>query len=252
MAENEKQLRPTRTTLIAGGLVAAGFALTSLSWWFLLLAALGTFGPGILRELGWLCDKDEFQIQAARRAGYHAFLACGLMAFVLVAFVRSGERSIQDAEEFPSLFLAALWFSWFLSSLMDFWGPQKMAVRVLLAFGSAWLVFSVVSNLGSEWTGWAALLLHPLLTLPFFAMAWLSYRWPRVTGVLLLAVVIFFVQFFGVFRSSNLGLVTQGVTFILFLCPLIACGVALLGVADESDNVEDGAGLKMKRTETRI
>ena len=239
MIEKERRFQPTMTTFVAGGLVVAGFSLASLSWWFVLLAALGTFGPGILRELGWLRDKDEFQIQAARRAGYHAFLACGLMAFVLVAFLRSGERSVQDAEEFPTLFLAVLWFSWFLSSLVDFWGPQKMAIRILTAFGSAWLIFSIVSNLGSEWTGWSALLLHPLLTLPFFAMAWLSARWPRVAGILLLAVALVFVQFFGFFRSSNLGLVTQGVTFVLFLCPLIASGVALLAVAEVSDDDVD-------------
>lgn len=28
---------------------------------------LGTFGPGILRELGWLKDKDEFERRAALR-----------------------------------------------------------------------------------------------------------------------------------------------------------------------------------------
>jgi len=240
MTESKWHHGPSPTTLVAGGLVIAGFALASLSWWFLLVAALGTFGPGIFRELGWLRDKDENQIQAARRAGYHAFLACGLMAFLLVAFLRSGERSVRDAEEFPSLFLATLWFSWFLSWLVGYWGPQKMAVRILVAFGSVWLVFSIVSNLGSEWTGWAALLLHPLLTLPFFALAWLSCRWPRVSGLLLLAVSLFFVQLFGFFRSSNLGLVTQSVTFVLFVCPLIASGVALLGIAGANEDVEDG------------
>lgn len=47
-----KRWRPTRTNLIAGGLVIGGFLLTEVNWWFFLLAAAGTFGPGILRELG--------------------------------------------------------------------------------------------------------------------------------------------------------------------------------------------------------
>ena len=47
----------------------AGFWLASLSWWFFLLVAVGTLGPGILREIGWLHDKDEFQRRADHRAG---------------------------------------------------------------------------------------------------------------------------------------------------------------------------------------
>lgn len=229
-------------------MVVTGFMLTGLSWWFLLLAALGTFGPGIFRELGWLRDKDEFQLQAAHRAGYHAFLTSGLMAFVLLAFFRSGERAVKDTEELATLFLATLWFTWFLSSMLDYWGPQKMAARILIAFGSAWLVFTIVSNVGSEWTGWGSLLTHPLLTLPFFASAWLSYRWPRIAGVLLLVASIYFMQLFGVFRSSNsnLGLVTRGVTYILFLGPLLASGVALLGVGNECEHSEDAAGLPLR------
>ena len=74
MLETKARKRwPTRTNLIAGGMVVAGFLLTGISWWFLLLAAFGTFGPGILREMGWLRDQDEFQRQAVHRAGYHAF-----------------------------------------------------------------------------------------------------------------------------------------------------------------------------------
>ena len=88
MAESQvrQRWRPTQTTLVAGAVVIAGFWLTSLSWWFLLLVALGTLGPGLLREIGWLNDKDEFQRRADHRAGYHAFLTTGFVAFVLVAF----------------------------------------------------------------------------------------------------------------------------------------------------------------------
>ncbi len=185
-----KRWRPTRTNLIAGGLVIAGFLLTEVNWWFFLLAAAGTFGPGILRELGWLRDKDEFQRQAAHRAGYHAFLVVGLVAFVLVAFFRSG-GTMEHPHRLATFFLALLWFTWFLSSLMAYWGPHKTAVRILITFGSVWLVFAIISNLGPEWTGWPALLLTPLLAAPFFVLAWLSGRWPRIAGVMLLAVSVF-------------------------------------------------------------
>ena len=230
--------RPTRTNLVAGGMVVVGFMLTGISWWFLLLAALGTFGPGILREMGWLCDKDEFQLQASYRAGYHAFLTAGLVCFCLMAYFRSEERMVKDPEELATLFLAILWSTWFLSSLLDYWGPQKTAARILCAFGSVWLVFTIVSSLGSEWNGWTALLLHPLLTLPFFVLAWLSRRWPRTAGVLLLVASIFFMQILGFFRSSPLGLVTRCITFTLFFGPLLASGIALLCLEKKDEAAE--------------
>lgn len=228
--------RPTRTQLVAGGLVIAGFWLASLSWWFLLLTGLGTLGPGILRELGWLRDKDEFQRRADHRAGYHAFLVTGLLAFVLVAFFRSGERVIENTGEVATLFLVLLWFTWLLSSAVAYWGAQRAATRILIVFGSVVLIFTVISNLGPEWSGWAALLLHPLLSAPFFVLAWLSGRRPRVTGILLLAAsVFFFFWLFGGFKNSSLNPITDGVAFILFLGPLLASGVALLGAGKESE-----------------
>jgi hypothetical protein len=156
-----------------------------------------------------------------------------------VAFFRSGEREIEYPQELATLFLVLLWFAWFLSSLVSFWGAQKAAFRILVGIGSAWLVVTIASNTGSEWRGWMPLLLHPLLTLPFFALAWLSRRWPRVAGVLLLATAAFFVQFFGMFRRDHLAIVNQAVTFVLFIGPLIACGLALVGSKAEPDDNDD-------------
>jgi hypothetical protein len=232
--------RPTLTTLIAGGLVIVGFLLTSVSWWFFLLVAVGTLGPGIAREAGWLRDKDEFQRRAHYRAGYHAFLTVGLAAFALVAFFRAG-GTVEHPYRIATFFLALLWFTWFLSSLLAYWGPQKTAARVLIAFGSVWLVFAILSNLGTEWTGWAALFLHPLLAAPFFVLAWLSGRWPRIAGVLLLAVAVGFFLMFElphIARTSVLEVMTS-VTFILFLGPLLTSGIALL-VAGKSERGEAG------------
>ena len=242
MSELETRTRwhPTRTSLIAGGLVIAGFLLTEVNWWFFLLAAAGTFGPGILREVGWLRDKDEFQRRAHYRAGYHAFLTIGLVAFVLVAFFRSG-GTMEHPHRLATFFLALLWFTWFLSSLLSYWGPQKTAVRILIAFGSVWLVFTIISNLGPEWTGWAALLLHPLLAAPFFVLAWLSTRWPRVAGILLLAASVLaflLLEMPVIARTSILEAITD-VTFVLFLGPLLASGIALLCTGKKRGCPED-------------
>ena len=146
--------------------------------------------------------------EAAHRAGYHAFLTVGLVAFVLVSFFRSG-GTVEHPHRLVSFFLALLWFTWLFSSLLAYWGPPRAAAWILRVFGSVVLVFTIVSNLGPEWTGWAALLLHPLLAAPFFILAWLSGRWPRVSGLLLLsfsALLLF--RWFG---NDNLALITQGV-----------------------------------------
>lgn len=228
-----------QVTLIAGLLVIAGLLLTGVSWWFLLLTAAGAFGPGILRELGWLRDKDEFQLLSHYRAGYHAYVTTGLMAFVMVAYFRSSEKTIDHPQELATLFLATLWFTYLLSSLISFWGAQKAAFRFLVAFGCVWLAFAILSNVGKEWTGWTALLLHPLLAVPFFALAWLSTRWPRTTGGLLLVAGAFFVQFFGMFRRPNLAFIDQAVTFVFFIGPLLASGVTLLAVGAGKTEPDD-------------
>ncbi|HSM16107.1 MAG TPA: hypothetical protein VK845_03790 [Gemmatimonadales bacterium] len=64
---------PPLPGLIAGGFVIVGVLLLMfVAKGLLFVAGLGAFGPGILRELGWLRDQDEFQRRAAHRAGYHA------------------------------------------------------------------------------------------------------------------------------------------------------------------------------------
>ncbi|MEZ5988894.1 MAG: hypothetical protein R3F30_07180 [Planctomycetota bacterium] len=224
----EGRWRPTRTNLVAGALAVAGFALLSVSWAFVMLIGLGFFGPGILRELGLLHDKDEFQRRADHRAGYHAFLTAGIAACGLVAWLRGTGSTVRNPDELGTLFLAVLGFTWLFSSLMAYWGARKTAVRVLLAFGCAWFVFAVVANTGPEWTGWGALLLTPLLTAPFFVLAWLSHRHPRLAGGLLLVAFVAMMVLFRVGWNDNLSLVTQGVTFVLLLCPLLASGIALL------------------------
>ena len=217
----------TIATLVAAALIAAGFALSAVSPWFFTLVGVGAFGPGLLREVGWLDDQDEFQREASRRAGYHAYLAAGLVSVGWIAWVRSAERSIKDAQELGTLFLVLLGFVWFFSSLLDYWGSQKMASRVLYLFGTLWLVFNILGNTGPEWNGVVPLLMQSLLALPFFGLALLSSRSPRVSGVLLLAAAAFFFWFFGLFRNDNLGIVTQGVVFVTFIGPLLGSGLAL-------------------------
>ena len=231
--------RPTRTTLISGILVVAGLLLTGISWWFLLLTAVGTLGPGFLREIGWLDDKDEFQRRTDHRAGYHAFLAMLFLGFVLVAYFRSAERALEHTERLATLFVALGWFVWFLSSVMAYWGRQRASVWILRVFGSVVLIFAILSNLGEEWTGWTALLLHPLIAAPFFVLAWVAGRWPRVGGVLLLAALAWLVFLIGVPQLDRPTQMTEGVVEVFLFGPLLCSGVALLSTKPSEEDGEN-------------
>ncbi len=233
-------------TLIGGALVAAGFFLTGVSWWFFLLAAAGALGPGLLRELGLLNDRDEFQRRADHRAGYFAFLVTGFVAFVMVAFIRSG-GVFEHPERLPSFLLALLWFTWFFSSLLSYWGAARTAARTLYAFGAVWLVFTILSNVGNEWTGWAALLLHPLLTVPFFVLGWLATRKERIAGWLLVAASIglfAFLRLPALLKAGSIAPLIDDGAMLLFIGPLLASGMALLSAdqgASEDEFDDDAA-----------
>ena len=230
--------RPKPVGLIAGGICIAGFCLTAIDWGFIALVGLGTFGPGILRELGWLRDKDEFQMEAQRRAGYHGFLAAGLVAFAATAYYRSNETMTGDPGPPVELILAVLWFTWLLSSLLAYWGAQKMATRILLIFGTSWFVFAVLS--ASEDPSLVGYLMSVAVTAPFFGMAWVARRWPRVAGIALIGFAAFFVYFFGLYEvfTDPFGK-GRSMVIIFFMGPLLTAGIALLRAeVDQEDGQE--------------
>lgn len=217
--------RPAMATMIGAVLVVAGFLLASVSWWFFILSGVGACGPGILRELGVLKDKDEFQRRAAYRAGYHAFLATGFFGFVLVAIVRTTKSELKNPGELATLMLAMLWLTWFLSSLLNYCGARKASLRMLRGFGVAWLAFAL-ADAGREPLGW---LMASLPALPFFAMAGLCWKWPRVAGALMVAIAAAMYWFFGYYDNDRMGGLIVNTGVALLLCgPLVGCGAALL------------------------
>jgi hypothetical protein len=224
----------SRVTLIAGGLVIAGSVLAvTVDMMFLLVFGLGVFGPGALREFGVLHDQDEFQREASRAAGYRAYLATGLFLSIWLAVVRRGSVSVEgDLAMSVSTILILLVVVWLLSALLGYWGAQKAASRILLVFGSFWLVFAILSH----FTEPGGLLFEALVVAPFFLMAWTAYRWPRVTGVFLVAlgIVVFF--WFDLIEAFGDRMNAWPVILTMFL-PLMACGLALLrvGVEDEGE-----------------
>ena len=161
----------------------------------------------------------------------------GVWAFrnQLVTYLRSGDRNVEEPEVAVSLILAILWFTWFLSSLLSYWGPQKTVSRVLYGFGWVWLVFNIVGNL----TDPIALIMQSLVAMPFFLLAYVAKRWPQIAGVVLIAVSAFFFYFFHLYEifGPNPLEKGRGMVIILFMGPLLVSGIILLRnrvVEDES------------------
>ncbi len=231
------------------GLVAAGFVLLGvlLSMFvaegFLALAGLGAFGPGILRELGWLRDQDEFQRQAAHRAGYHAYLIGGLATAFVVSALRSREATLEDSSEWVMLILVVLWTTWLFSALLAYWGARKTASAVVNVFGSFWAVFVLASIIGESKNVVEVLLgalMGSIVVVPFFVLAWNAGRWPRRTGAALLAVaVLFLVMFVPAWVARSFRLSSLLITAMLLIVPLVASGIALLREGPQSE--EGGA-----------
>ncbi|MBU0741469.1 hypothetical protein KKG45_02280 [bacterium] len=230
------------SNVIAGTLVLGGFILAEIDWGFIALTGVGIFGPGILRELGWLRDKDEFEMRAARRAGYHAYLVGGLVVFLLIAVYRSleGPEETPTPIDYPSLLVttifAVLWFTWLLSSLLSYWGALKSARRILYAFGTVWLIFNIMAGEGN----WVTSVMQSLLAVPFFAAAWLGPRWPRLFGTILLLASGYFFYLFGYHEMLADPLAWgRSVVLVLFFGPLVASGIALFKSAQIRDGDEE-------------
>jgi hypothetical protein len=231
----ERRLPPL-PLLTSGLLVVTGIGLSLfVAMGFLILAGLGAFGPGILRELGWLRDEDEFQRQAAYRAGYVAYLVGGSTAVVVVSLLKWREANLDGPVQWVALVLIVLWGSWLFISLLKYWGARRTTSRLLVTFGLFWAAFVV----GGHWREPAALLAESLVVIPFFVLAWSAQRFPRATGTVLLALAAAGFWFFFDLGRAFGSRPAQLLTFVLLLAPLIACGVALL--SEEADELDEGA-----------
>jgi len=235
---------PSTAGLVAGALVVIGVLL----WMFvskglLFVAGLGAFGPGILREVGLLRDHDEYQRQAAHRAGYHAYLAGGLVVALVASGLAWRGGEIRDAAEWVLFILVVMWGAWMFSALLAYWGARKTAVRILRTFGAFWAVFVVASLAGDAhwprnahdlWLAVQGVLAGTMFVAPFFVLAWTADRWPRRTGGFLLAVAALFLAVTA--PIGGLQWSTILVRDTLLVAPLVVTGIALLREVPEADD----------------
>jgi hypothetical protein len=175
---------------LAVGLAVLGLVLSRFNFHFAALLALGVFGPSLLREVGVLKDSDEWQREIMHRAGFHTSLTLALFVFLNRVLPRFDHQ-------FPELHHGlGVWFDvpflwktlvmvFLISYLLQYWGGRSGVARLLLGFGSVWLV-DVLINF-SRIPGQGLFLGVGLALVVFmYLLAWSAGRFPRPTGIILL------------------------------------------------------------------
>jgi hypothetical protein len=230
--------------LIWGGILADIGGLDGM----IALTGLGLFAPLLLRELGSLPWIDEFHREATTRASQHAYLVGGIFLVMVMTVLGFGGTHNDEGAHFfdavpASLVLLIMALTLYLSRLLQFWGALIGAFRILLGafcvYGliAALATIQVVSKLTDGESPRRALVWLATIYLPplFLALAaWCCRRWPRITGMFLLAICAWLIsgyqttsQFlFG--AEFSLPWQTRVTLGCLLLAPLLAAGVALL------------------------
>ena len=195
---------------------------------FVLLLALGAFGPGIAREMGWFKDHDEFQRHAAHRAGYHAYLFSGVLVAMFAVVVALDTEPV-DTAEILRFVLVASWIAWMFSSLLEYWGARRTTSRVLLVFGFFWMLFVAANFVSPDaqpgtpwWEHVIGFLFGTSIVALFFIPAWGAYRKPRLTGWILLGAGVGLTIFLS--GGDNLPWTTRLMTNTMLMVPMIVCG----------------------------
>lgn len=226
-------------TMIALVLVAVGLLLgTTTHTAFMILFALGAFGPGLLRQMGLIDDLDELQKEAAAKSGLRAYLVTAILMMAVV-IGENWNRIGFGLEKVPASSVVLLMLIvYYASYCLSFWDTRKAVSRVLLAIGLFWLAFVVLSHAREPGPLIGEALVVPG---PFIVAAVLCRWFPRTVGLLLIAFAMSSIYFFHMIRlgvSFTDSIAFGGFTLLLIPLPLTVAGVAL--VADGSRKGDDG------------
>lgn len=223
-------MRPvgTKTLIIAGVVYTAIVVLLAIvvsPKFYLALIALA-FGRPVLREVGALADRDEWLSLVSYRSSHIAFLAAMLIAgliFMWTGIVEGGEPPY----EVSLVLLIALFIKFAALQLMG--RTRERAGRAIAwIMGGGWLLFAL--GYGPSW----GTLIGGSPFIAILVCAFLSRRWPRITGIVIalagVASIIAFVDF-------PLEYKRLVVPFLLSF-PLILSG-ALLILGDREDDGDE-------------
>ena len=239
-------LHISRVGWLALALVVVGLALgAAVHKGFMILMAMGAFGPGVLRQFGLLNDLDDFQKEAAAQAGLRAYLVAAI--FLMVVLITQGwdVLSLSNDGVPASAIVTMMLVIYYSSYCLTFWDARKAVSRILLAFGLFWLAFSIMSH-GSEPT----VLLGEGLVVPgpFILCAVLCRWWPCAIGLVLLIASVGAIFFFHMLPLS--GTDPQEVFRNIFMIALIPLPLSVSGVALVTSQRRDGnSGSEPSNTE---
>lgn len=231
-------LSPSNKTFIVSFILVITGILTGglLHPYFYLIAGLGLFGPGLLRELSILNDQDDFQRASSRKAGNMAFLITGFILLLVICLKTAGKFQGVGGKPFElwSGILCiglGIYCSVYLS---QFWGGKKAALRLLVISGVIWTVFIVLS----EWRDPIGLLLEfALVPFPLFLAVLLGIKWHRYVPLLLIPLSIFYLLYFHLYSISIQQWGKLIVIIFLVLPPFIA-GILFIheGIEEKKHN----------------
>lgn len=211
-------------------LVVAGLLLgTTVHIGFLILMALGAFGPGVLRQIGLLADLDEFQKEAVANSGLRAYLATGILLMVASIAGNWSHLSLGNDQVPASTVVVVMLVVYYSSYCLSFLDTRKAVSRILLVFGLFWLAFVVLSHAREPLSILGEALVVPG---PFILGGILCRHWPLPVGLLLVAASAWSIFFFHMIPSGGTSfheaLEKSAFTFLLIPLPLTVAGVALI------------------------
>ena len=226
--------------LALGGLVLAYFDSR-----FLIVAAAGFFGPGILAELG-LVRVEEFRQETNRRAAHQAFLVTGVLLVLVSGFEGCGQRynaemhKIDDA--IPASFAATVLLAvYYLSSLVRYWGARVAAFRILVFYGAVFAVLHagglfLARSLLNPFP-WGDVLQFSGMAVLIFGAAFLGRSRPKAGSALVAVAMVWLMIQSGVWRMVSTGNgwpweISFEVVIYFLLLPVTAIVALLFGGPD--------------------
>lgn len=177
---------------LAFGLAVACTALGSLVHQLNILVPIAVFLPSVLREANLIPESDEFTIRVMHRAGFHALLATATLAFTCYAFARPIDPPLSPQLLTGETLRKAIMYPFVVSYLLQYWGAREGAFRLLcgMALWTATTLVPMVARPEGFAPGLTGITTVIALSLVLVAVAFISRRWPRVGGGLLLIGVV--------------------------------------------------------------
>jgi len=183
----------TRTLVIAYIVytaVVVVLAITVSQKFYLALIALA-FGRPVLRELRVLADRDEWLSLVSYRSSHIAFLAAMLIAGLI--FMWTGIVNLGEPPYEVSLILLITLFVKFAALQLMGRTRERAGRAIAWIMGGGWMLF--VAGHGLQWVT----LIEGAPFIGIMVCAFLSRRWPRITGIVIslagVASIIAFVDF---------------------------------------------------------